>query len=62
MHFNGQTFSGNFEQLSLTSKFLGLKMHKSTFFKEKMVYKICLGGYKLADLKKKKKKKKKKKN
>ena len=30
MHFNGQTFSGAFEQFSLTSKFLGLKMQKST--------------------------------
>ena len=37
MHLNGQTFSGVFEQLSFTSKFLGLKMQKSTFFKEKMV-------------------------
>ena len=35
VHFNGQTFSGVFKQISLTSKFLGLKMQKSTFFKIK---------------------------
>ena len=33
MHFNGQTFSSVFEQFSFTSKFFGLKMRKSTFFK-----------------------------
>ena len=35
MHFNGQTFSSVFEQFSFTSKIFGLKMRKSTFFKEK---------------------------
>ena len=30
--FNGQTFSGVFEQFSFTSKFLSLKMQKSTIF------------------------------
>ena len=28
MHFDGQTFSGVFEQFSFTLKFLGLKMQK----------------------------------
>ena len=32
MYFNGQTFSGVFEQFSFTSKFFGLKMQKSYFF------------------------------
>ena len=36
MHSNGQTFSGDFEQLSFTSKVLGLKC-KNRHFKEKMV-------------------------
>ena len=36
VHFNGQTFSSVFEQFSFTSKFFGIKMQKSTFFKEKM--------------------------
>ena len=36
MHFNEQTFSGVFEQFSFTSKFLGIKMQKSTLVKEKM--------------------------
>ena len=36
VHFNGQTFSSVFEQLSFTSKFVWLKMQKSTFL-EKMV-------------------------
>ena len=44
MHFNGQTFSSVFEQFSFTSKFFGLKMQKSTFFKrngfESSFYKI----------------------
>ena len=35
MHFKGKTFSGVFEQFSLNSKFLGLKMQESTFFKRK---------------------------
>ena len=34
MHFNGQTFSGVFEQFSFTSKFLGLNA-KIDFFKKK---------------------------
>ena len=33
MHFNGQTFSGDFEQFSFTSKFLGLKC-KNRLFKK----------------------------
>ena len=33
MHFDGQTFSGVFEQFSFTSKFLGLKM-QNRFFKK----------------------------
>ena len=37
VHFNGQTFSGVFEQFSFTAKFFGLKMQKKTFLK-KMVY------------------------
>ena len=41
MHFNGQTFSGVFEQFSFTSKFLGLKMQKSTFLKKKMVLRVA---------------------
>ena len=41
MHFNGQVFSGVFERFSFTSKFLGLKMQKSTFFlKEKMALRV----------------------
>ena len=42
MHFNGQTFSGAFEQFSLTSVFWGLKCIKSVcfFFKEKMILKV----------------------
>ena len=46
VHFNGQTFSGIFDQFSSTSKFFGLKMQKSTFFYRKngfessYVYKI----------------------
>ena len=40
MHFNGQTYSGVFEQFSFTSKFLGLKMQKKAFFKEKMVLRV----------------------
>ena len=44
VRFNGQTFSSVFEQFSFTSKFLGLKMQKSTFFKkngfESSFYKI----------------------
>ena len=35
MHFNGQTFSSVFKQFSFTSKFFGLKMQKSTFFRKK---------------------------
>ena len=35
VHFNGQMFSSVFEQFSFTSKFFGLKMQKSTFFKKK---------------------------
>ena len=31
MQFNGQTFSGVFEQFSFTSIFWGLKMQKMTF-------------------------------
>ena len=34
VHFNGQTFSGVFEQFSFGSKFFGLKMQKMTFFKK----------------------------
>ena len=34
MHFNGQTFSGAFEQFSFTLKFLWLKMQKSTFLRK----------------------------
>ena len=34
MHFNEQTFSSVAEQFSFTSKFLGLKMQKSTFYKK----------------------------
>ena len=50
-HFNGQTFSGVFEQFSFGSKFYGLKMQKLTFFK-KMVLRVVfkswrLGGNKL---------------
>ena len=40
MHFNGQTCSCVFEQFSFTSKFLGLKCKKSSFFKEKMVLRV----------------------
>ena len=40
MHFNGQTFSSVLEQFSLTSKFFGLKMQKSTLFKKKMVLRV----------------------
>ena len=40
VNFNGQTFSSVFEQFSFTSKFFGLKMQKSTFFKEKMVLRV----------------------
>ena len=29
MHFNGQTFSGVFEQFSFTSKFFGIKNEKT---------------------------------
>ena len=39
MHFNGQTFSGVIEQFSFTSKFLGLKMQKSTFLR-KMILRV----------------------
>ena len=39
MRSNWQTFSSVFEQFSFTSKFFGLKMQKSTFFKEK---RFCL--------------------
>ena len=42
VHFNGQTFSSVFEHFSFTSKFFGLKMQKSTFFKEKMVLRVVL--------------------
>ena len=35
VHFNGQTFSGFFEQFSFTSKCLRLKCKKSTFLKKK---------------------------
>ena len=42
MHFNGQTFSGVFEQFPFTSKFLGLKMKKNTFFKEEQVLRVVL--------------------
>ena len=34
MHFNGQMLSDVFEQFSFTSRFLGLKMQNSTFFKK----------------------------
>ena len=44
MQFNGQTFSGVFEQFSFTSKFLGLKMEKRCF-KEKLVLRVVF--YKL---------------
>ena len=37
MHFNGQTFSGDFEQLSFTSKVLGLKCKNRLFKEKKMV-------------------------
>ena len=41
MHCNGQKFSGAFEKVSFTSKFLGLKMQKKTrFFKDKMVFRV----------------------
>ena len=40
MYFNGQTFSSVFEQFSFTSKFFGLKMQKSIFFKEKVVLRV----------------------
>ena len=40
MNFNGQTFSSVFEQFYITSKFFGLKMQKSIFFKEKMVLRV----------------------
>ena len=33
-YFNGQTFSSVFQQFSFTSKFLWLKMQKSTFCKK----------------------------
>ena len=33
--FNGQPFSGDFEQFSFTSKYFDLKMQKSTFFLRK---------------------------
>ena len=39
MHFIGQTFSGVFEQFSLTSKFLGLKC-KNRLFLRKMVLRV----------------------
>ena len=34
VHFDWQTFSGGFEQFSVNSKLLGLKMQESTFFKK----------------------------
>ena len=37
MHFNGQTLGSVFEQFFFFSKLFGLKMQKSTFFKEKMI-------------------------
>ena len=40
MHFNGQTFSGVFEQFSFTSKVLGLKMQKIDFLKEQMILRV----------------------
>ena len=41
VNYNGQTFSGDFEQFSFTSKFFfGLKMQKKRFFKEKMVLRV----------------------
>ena len=43
MHFNGQTFSGDFEQFSFTSKLLGLKCKNRLFKKnsfESSFYKI----------------------
>ena len=40
VHFNVQTFSSVFEQFSFTSKFFGLEMQKSTFFKDKMVKRV----------------------
>ena len=40
MHFNGLPFSSVLEQFSFTSKFFGLKIRKSTFFKEKMVLRV----------------------
>ena len=39
VHFNGQTFSGVFEQFSYTS-FFGLKMQKNDFFKIKIVLRV----------------------
>ena len=43
-YFNRHTFSSVFEQFSFTSKFFGLKMQKSFFFKkngfESSFYKI----------------------
>ena len=44
VYFNGQTFGSVFEQFSFTSKFFGLKMQKSYFFRkngfESSFYKI----------------------
>ena len=40
VYFNGKTLSSVFEQFSLTSKFFGLKLQKSYFFKEKMVLRV----------------------
>ena len=40
VHFHGQTFRSVFEQFSFASKFFGLTMQKSTFFKEKMVLRV----------------------
>ena len=34
MHFNEETFSGVFEQFAFTSKFLGLKLQKSTLLRK----------------------------
>ena len=40
VHFNGQTFSGVFEQVCFTSKLLGLKMQIKNSFKEEMVLRV----------------------
>ena len=34
VHFNGHKFCGNLKEFSITSRFLGSKMQKSTFYEE----------------------------